>query len=139
MATFLARNAAGSPDAFVVEAPTAGGRNAPPRGKLRLDEAEPVYGPRDALDLDAIAALGLPYWLAGGYATPQAFVDARAAGAVGIQVGTAFAFCEESGLAPGLEASTISAAIAGTTSVQGARAGRDAERAGGLRTASSVV
>ncbi len=110
MATFLARNAAGGPDGFVVETPVAGGHNAPPRGRLRLDAAgEPVYGPRDELDLEAIAALGLPFWLAGGYATPEALTAAREAGATGIQVGTAFAFCEESGLAPELKAATVQA------------------------------
>jgi nitronate monooxygenase len=58
MATFLARNASGSPDGFVVELPTAGGHNAPPRGRLTLEEAgEPVYGPRDAVDIGAIAGL----------------------------------------------------------------------------------
>jgi nitronate monooxygenase len=101
MATFLARNAAGGPDGFVVELPVAGGHNAPPRGAMRLDaDGQPIYGPRDAVDLDAIAALGVPFWLAGGYASAEALATARAAGAAGVQVGTAFAFCEESGMAP---------------------------------------
>jgi NAD(P)H-dependent flavin oxidoreductase YrpB (nitropropane dioxygenase family) len=119
MATFLARNAAGSPDGFVVETPTAGGHNAPPRGKLTVDEAgEPVYGPRDAIDLASIADLGLPFWLAGGYATPAALAAAREAGAAGIQVGTAFAFCDESGLTPELKQRTIAAAMAGSATIR---------------------
>ena len=119
LATFLARNASGTPDGFVVETHTAGGHNAPPRGKLRVDDAgQPVYGQRDAIDLAPIAALELPFWLAGGYASPDSLADAQGAGAVGIQVGTAFAFCEESGLDPELKRSTIQAALAGDSSVR---------------------
>jgi len=85
-------------DGFIVEAPTAGGHNAPPRGKLKLNEAgEPIYGDRDVPDLAAIAKLGLPFWLAGGYADPDRISEALELGAAGIQVGTAFAYCEESG------------------------------------------
>ncbi len=64
----------------MVEAPTAGGHNAPPRGKLVLDEAgEPVYGPRDAIDTEKFAALGMPFWLAGSYGSPQRLQEALAA------------------------------------------------------------
>jgi nitronate monooxygenase len=42
--------------------------------------------------------LGLPFWLAGGYDSPEKLREALAAGAEGVQVGTAFAFCAESGL-----------------------------------------
>jgi nitronate monooxygenase len=85
-------------DGFIVEAPTAGGHNAPPRGKLQLnDDGEPVYGDRDVPDLAVFRELGLPFWLAGGCSSPNSVHDALAAGAVGVQVGTAFAFCEESG------------------------------------------
>ncbi len=46
----------------------AGGHNAPPRGQLVLDDdGQPVYGPRDEADLTKMVALGLPFWLAGGY------------------------------------------------------------------------
>ena len=39
-------------DGFIVEGPTAGGHNAPPRGKPALSEqGEPVYGERDVVDL----------------------------------------------------------------------------------------
>ena len=41
-------------------------------GARQLDEnGEPVYGPRDEVDLAKVAALGLPFWLAGGQATPE--------------------------------------------------------------------
>src|SRR6185312_6442938 len=56
------------------------------------------YGERDRVDLDKIRDLGLPFWLAGGYGTPEKLQEALASGATGIQVGTAFAYCEESGL-----------------------------------------
>jgi nitronate monooxygenase len=88
-------------DGFVVEGPTAGGHNAPPRGKLRLNEAgEPVYGDRDVADLAAIGDLGLPFWLAGGQADPDRIREALESGASGVQVGTPFAYCEESGIDP---------------------------------------
>ena len=46
---------------FVVEGPSAGGHNAPPRGPRRTDDrGEPVYDERDTPDLDRIAGLGLP-------------------------------------------------------------------------------
>ena len=98
LATMLARNEASRPDGFVIEGPSAGGHNAPPRGPRRLDEiGQPVYGERDEVDLTAILELGLPIWLAGSYGTPERYREARATGASGIQVGTAFAYCEESG------------------------------------------
>ncbi len=99
LATYLARDSATRPDGFVVEGALAGGHSAPPRGRLVLDErGEPVYGPRDEVDLAAIAALGLPFWVAGGSGTPEGLAAAQEAGALGIQVGTLFALAEESGL-----------------------------------------
>ncbi|MGP4103055.1 nitronate monooxygenase [Nonomuraea sp. KM90] len=101
LAAYLARSPATRPDGFVIESPVAGGHSAPPRGRMVLDAAgEPVYGPRDEVDLGKVAALGLPYWLAGGYGTPGGLERAWAAGAEGIQVGSAFALCRESGLDP---------------------------------------
>jgi NAD(P)H-dependent flavin oxidoreductase YrpB (nitropropane dioxygenase family) len=101
VASVLKRKATGTVDGFIVEGPSAGGHNAPPRGRAPLSaEGEPVYGPRDAPDLAAFRALGLPFWLAGSCAGPERLRAARAAGAAGIQVGTAFAFCAESGLLP---------------------------------------
>ena len=91
---------AGHLDGFVIETPIAGGHNAPPRGQLQLNEqGEPIYGERDVVDLAKIRALNVPFWLAGGYGTPDRFQEALDEGAVGIQVGTAFAFCDESGMA----------------------------------------
>jgi NAD(P)H-dependent flavin oxidoreductase YrpB (nitropropane dioxygenase family) len=101
LAIALAKKASGRVDGFVIEGPTAGGHNAPPRGAFALNsQGEPIYGARDEPDLAKIAALGLPYWMAGSYGEAGRLADALALGAVGIQVGTAFAFCEESGLDP---------------------------------------
>ncbi len=105
LALTLARKASGRVDGFVVEGPTAGGHNAPPRGVAQLNErGEPIYGPRDVPDLEKIRDLGLPFWMAGSYATPTRLAEALRIGAAGVQVGTAFAFCEESGIEAGLKA-----------------------------------
>jgi NAD(P)H-dependent flavin oxidoreductase YrpB (nitropropane dioxygenase family) len=77
-----------------------------------------VYGPRDAVDLAKVAAVGLPFWLAGGYADPAAFGAAGAAGAAGIQVGSAFALCRESGIGPGLRRRMIERSLAGELTVR---------------------
>ena len=99
LAATILKRANGRVDGFVIEGPTAGGHNAPPRGKLQLDESgDAVYGERDRVDLEKIRELGLPFWLAGGYGSPGKLREALAAGAVGVQVGTAFAYCAESGL-----------------------------------------
>ena len=103
LAKALLRKAPGGIDGFVVEGPIAGGHNAPPRGPLQLSErGEPVYGERDVVDLEQMKALGVPFWLAGAYGSRERFAAAVADGAHGVQVGTAFAFCEESGLDPEL-------------------------------------
>jgi nitronate monooxygenase len=62
------------------------------------DVGEPIYGPRDVPELDKIRALGLPFWLAGGYGKEGKLKEALDLGAAGVQVGTPFAFCEESGI-----------------------------------------
>lgn len=99
LAAYLDRERITRPDGFVVEGPRAGGHNAPPRGQLTLDDqGQPVYGPRDDANLEALAALGLPFWLAGGYGEPERVRAALAAGASGVQVGTLFALSRESGL-----------------------------------------
>lgn len=99
LASALVKKANGRVDGFVIEGPTAGGHNAPPRGELRLNDfGEPVYGERDHVDLAKIKALGRPFWLAGGFGSSEGLHTALSSGAAGIQVGTAFAFCNESGM-----------------------------------------
>lgn len=118
LATMLTRKANGRVDGFVVEGPTAGGHNAPPRGQPVLNErGEPVYGERDVVDLEAMRALGLPFWLAGGVGSPAGLAAAGQAGAAGIQVGTLFAFCEESGFDDDFRQAVIASARAGRVDV----------------------
>ncbi len=117
LAVSLARHG-GRVDGFVVEGAAAGGHNAPPRGPLKLNAAgEPVYGPRDAVDLARIREIGLPFWLAGAGATPRGIAEAMAQGAAGIQVGTLFAFCDESGIDPSLRARVLTQVQSGTARV----------------------
>lgn len=114
LAATMVKKANGRVDGFVIEGPTAGGDNAPPRGKLQFDESgEVIYGERDQVDLEKIRQLGLPFWLAGGYGSPEKLREARAAGAAGVQVGTAFAFCEESGIREDYKRAILAKAIAG--------------------------
>ncbi len=118
LAMALARKGTGRVDGFIVEGATAGGHNAPPRGLLQLNErGEPLYGPRDVADLDKIRALKLPFWLAGGFGRPGKLAEARTLGASGIQVGTAFAFCEESGIEPRMKQRILAASRAGVADV----------------------
>ena len=119
LATTLARKANGAVDGFVVEANTAGGHNAPPRGAMQLDaNGEPIYGPRDAADLGAMRDLGLPFWLAGRAGTPRALEEARAVGAAGIQVGTAFAFADESGFTDDIKRRVLRDLANGTLTIR---------------------
>ncbi len=118
LATALVRKAAGRIDGFVVEGPTAGGHNAPPRGSVHRTEAgEPIYGERDRADLGKIRALGVPFWLAGSFGRPEKLREALELGATGIQVGTPFAFCEESGIDPEIKRRVLAGAREGTVKV----------------------
>jgi len=99
LATTMLKRANGRVDGLVIETQTAGGHNAPPRGKLQLDtNGEPVYGQRDQVRIDELRTLGVPFWLAGGYGSREKLREALKQGATGIQVGTAFEFAQESGL-----------------------------------------
>jgi nitronate monooxygenase len=118
LALTLARKSTGKVDGFVVEMETAGGHNAPPRGPLQLTpEGEPLYGPRDIPDIEKIHAIGLPFWLAGSFGAPGKLAEAIKQGAAGIQAGTAFAFCKESGIDPGLKQRVIQLSRAGKARV----------------------
>ncbi len=118
LANTMLRRANGPVNGFVIETPTAGGHNAPPRGKLQLNEAgEPVYGARDQVNLAEMRTMGVPFWLAGGYGNPEKLREALEEGAAGIQVGTAFAFSRESGMRADLKKTLIGQAVAGTGQV----------------------
>lgn len=108
LAVYLTREESTRPDGFIIEGPRAGGHNAPPRGRGSLDDdGQPIYGPRDDADLAKVAAVGLPFWVAGGYGTPERVAEALALGAAGVQVGTLFALSAESGLDETLRAQLL--------------------------------
>jgi nitronate monooxygenase len=118
LATIFIRKATGRVDGFVIEAPQAGGHNAPPRGNMQLTaDGQPIYGPRDKVDLAVMRKLGLPFWLGGSYDSPEQLKAALAEGASGVQVGTAFALCVESGLTPEARKALVAKALAGQARV----------------------
>ncbi|HEY3439949.1 MAG TPA: nitronate monooxygenase [Paludibaculum sp.] len=118
LAVTMVKKANGRVDGFIIEGPTAGGHNAPPRGKLQVNDiGEPIYGERDVVDLPRMCELGLPFWLAGGYGSAEQVRAALAAGAAGVQVGTAFAFCVESGLRDDYKRAVLQKVMDGTVSV----------------------
>jgi NAD(P)H-dependent flavin oxidoreductase YrpB (nitropropane dioxygenase family) len=118
LATVLARKASGHVDGFIIEGPTAGGHNAPPRGQPTYNpRGEPVYGERDVVDLAKVAELGRPFWLAGGTGRRGALAEARATGAAGIQVGTLFAYSDESGLDPALRTAVLAHVASGDATI----------------------
>ena len=115
LAITLARKSTGTINGFVVEESAAGGHNAPPRGTMQLsDRGEPIYGERDLPEIEKIRALGLPFWLAGAYASPERLAHARNLGAAGVQLGTPFAFCRESGIAAELKEKVVRRSCEGT-------------------------
>ena len=65
-----------------------------------------------------MAALGYPFWLAGGFGSPDALEDAYSKGATGIQVGTLFAYCAESGMAEELKHRVVAAVRRGPVAVR---------------------
>lgn len=118
LAITMLKKANGIVNGLVVEMRSAGGHNAPPRGKLQLSDAgEPVYTERDSVDIAKLRDLGVPFWLAGGYGSPEKLSEALAQGATGVQVGTAFEFADESGLREDYKTALLAKAIAGTSEV----------------------
>ncbi len=118
LATMLVRKGGGGIDGLVIEGPTAGGHNAPPRGDPQFNRrGEPSYGERDEVDLAKIGELGVPFWVAGGAGSPEGLRAALAAGAAGIQVGTLFAYSNESGLRRDLKDLVLSRVARGEVDV----------------------
>lgn len=114
LANYLAKDEVTRPDGFVIEGFVAGGHNAPPRGTMVLnDEGEPIFGPRDEPDIQKVAKVGLPFWLAGGQSTPEQLRQAQSLGAAGVQVGTIFSLASESGLTPTLRQELLDRIAAG--------------------------
>lgn len=98
-AAVLAQSPYACPDGFIMEGPDAGGHNAAPRSKKRDGRGHYVYGAEDRADLAQVAALGLPFWSAGGKAQRISTrpVDGPHRGR---QIGTLFALSTESGMDP---------------------------------------
>ena len=93
----------------------AGGHNAPPR---RLQDTETGYGPLDEPNIAKIRDVGLPFWMAGGRATPASAQEAIELGAEGVQVGSLFALSNESGLLPEYREQMLDAARNGNLRVR---------------------
>lgn len=103
---------------WIIEGPTAGGHNAPPRGKQYDADQTPRYDERDVADLDKVAALGYPFYLAGGYGTPERLCEALARGAAGVQVGSLFSLADESGYPAAFKRTMIEQLHRGTVTVR---------------------
>ena len=114
----MERKASGEVNGYVIENHLAGGHNAPPRRVALADGIEPAYTEKDKPDLEKIRQLGKPFWLAGQYTSPEKFQEALEAGAQGIQVGTPFAYCEESAMLRPIKDEVIRQSIAGTLDVE---------------------
>lgn len=118
LATILLRKSGGGIQGFIVERATAGGHNAPPRGHHAMTvDGQPIYGPRDHADLEVLRRIGLPFWLAGEYGSPEAYCDAVSQGAAGVQVGTPFALCTDSGMVAEQRRALVERALNGTSQV----------------------
>ncbi|QHI70970.1 nitronate monooxygenase [Tichowtungia aerotolerans] len=118
LASLLLRRIPDGIDGFIVESNLAGGHNAPPRGAATISsKGEPVYGPRDDAKLSAFRDLGLPFWLAGSVGSPDGLKTALREGACGIQAGTVFALCTESGLRPDIRHQLIRLALSGKSPI----------------------
>jgi NAD(P)H-dependent flavin oxidoreductase YrpB (nitropropane dioxygenase family) len=115
LASYLARNEITRPDGFIVEHYMAGGHNAPPR---RMQDTETGYGPLDEPNIAKIRDVGLPFWMAGGRATPKSAEQAIELGAEGVQVGSLFALSNESGLLPEYREQMLDAARNGNLRVR---------------------
>lgn len=114
LATILLRKSNGQIDGFVVEDHTAGGHNAPPRRNRDLNtRGEPVWTDSDRPSLGAFRKLGLPFYLAGGQSDALSLRAVQAQGATGVQLGTAFAFCDESGIRAQIKQSVLRAVSQG--------------------------
>lgn len=107
---------------YVFENYKAGGHNAPSRIKKLTDKGEPDYGIKDEMDYKLLKILLeknakkrnnilQPYWFAGSYA--DKLNKALEMGATGVQVGTPFAFCRESGIEPKLKQKILQEILSG--------------------------
>ncbi|MFA5161634.1 MAG: hypothetical protein WC421_05265 [Elusimicrobiales bacterium] len=120
LASLLAANPQTRPHGFIVEGSVAGGHNAPPSKKTFDASGEPtvVYTKEDTIDIAAIAGLGLPFWLAGAFGSPQGLRQALEMGATGVQFGTVAALSAQSGLTEGVRTAALELLAAGLLKVR---------------------
>ena len=119
LATMLSKKSRGKVDGFIVEGPTAGGHNAPPRDSSAVSPSgEPIYGERDRVSLEKMRELELPFWIAGGSGGPAELHQAEAEGASGVQVGTLFALCDESGICDSIKQQLLEQVAADTVEMR---------------------
>jgi NAD(P)H-dependent flavin oxidoreductase YrpB (nitropropane dioxygenase family) len=70
------------------------------------------------VDFDALAGLGKPFWIGGGITSTEQVRAAFSLGASGVQVGTLFAYCNESGMDPELRRRVLHELKTGTVEVK---------------------
>jgi NAD(P)H-dependent flavin oxidoreductase YrpB (nitropropane dioxygenase family) len=93
------------PFAFILENHEAGGHNAPPRNKSEFGELDDI----DSY-FDRVHALGVPIYVAGAFPSGGSRSDLlywMSRGAYGVQVGSRFALCDESGMRRDLKDAVI--------------------------------
>jgi len=117
VAKTMERRATGEVNGYIIENYFAGGHNAPPRRDRSQPDAAPSYGEKDMPNLDKVRQLGKPFWLAGQFTTPEKLQEALDAGAEGVQVGTPFAYCDESGMDRAIKDEVIRQSMAGTLEI----------------------
>lgn len=81
------------PFAFVLEHHRAGGHNAPPRNKESFGEQDDIN-----TYYKKVIDLGVPVYIAGAGDTCEDFLYWISKGAYGLQIGSRFALCDESGM-----------------------------------------
>ncbi len=93
------------PFAFVLENHRAGGHNAPPRNRVS-------FGDPDEIDayFDKVLAMGVPVYVAGALdegGSRNDYLRWLARGAYGVQIGSRFALCRESGMRDDLKQQVV--------------------------------
>jgi NAD(P)H-dependent flavin oxidoreductase YrpB (nitropropane dioxygenase family) len=91
------------PFAFVLENHQAGGHNAPPRNKQSFSELDDI----DTY-FEKVRALGTPCYVAGAGSSREDFLKWLDRGAYGLQIGSRFALCSDSGMRDDLRQEVIS-------------------------------
>jgi NAD(P)H-dependent flavin oxidoreductase YrpB (nitropropane dioxygenase family) len=101
------------PSAFVLENHPAGGHNAPPRNKQFFSDQDDINS-----YFDKTRDLGVPIYVAGAGSDREDYLHWVARGAYGLQVGSRFALCEESGMRKDIREKIIEMNASGTCEVE---------------------